>query len=59
MRFLFFLPLLLLLLWSYAAMLSSIDVYPKLFRVIKIVAGLGGIVGFIAIFIAAAMGVHL
>ena len=59
MRFLFFLPFLLLLVWAYAAMLSSLDVYPKTFRIVMMIAGCGGIVGFIAIFIAAAMGVHL
>ena len=59
MTAIFFLPFLFLLIWSYAAMFTSLEVYPRLFRIVTIVTGIGGIAGLIAIIIAAAIGVHL
>ena len=59
MRFLFFLPFILLLVWIYSYMFESLEIKPKFFKPIRIISGTLAATGLILILVAFFGGYHL
>ena len=59
MRFLFFLPFILLLIWAYSYMFETLEIKPKFFKPLRIVSGALATAGSIFIIVAAIGGYHL
>lgn len=59
MRFLFFLPFILLLIWVYSYMFETLDIKVKFFKPLRIISGTLAATGLILIIVAAIGGYHL
>ena len=59
MRFIFFLPFILLLVWVYSYMFESLDIKVKFFKPIRIISGALAATGLVFIIAAAIGGYHL
>ena len=59
MRFLFFLPFILLLVWIYSYMFESLEIKSKFFKPIRIISGTLAATGLILILVAFFGGYHL
>lgn len=59
MRFIFFLPFILLLVWVYSAMFESLNIKTKFFKPLRIISGALAATGLILIIVAAIGGYHL